>query len=270
MSKKEFVPVALVEKLAGQGKSEPEIIQQLRSQGFTPSQINSALKEALKKAVERPQPLLRPAISTEAVPEKFKPMRRPEELKPLEELKPIEEKPEHIGGPPEKMLIPPQLRPFEIIPEAEKISQPEKPKHEAPKHEAPKYEMPKHEAQAEEAAPAIAPPRQIPTAAPTMRVRPPEIRHEITLEELVEQIVDEHAKKVEGKLGDFEHREHELQQRLTILEDNLHNFQSKLDAHLKDSSAKLGEIAETTEAFAARFSALETAFKEFAQFMKRE
>ncbi len=47
----QFVPTELVQRLAGQGLSEPEIINQLRSQGFSPSQIDSALSQALKTAV---------------------------------------------------------------------------------------------------------------------------------------------------------------------------------------------------------------------------
>ena len=109
-----------------------------------------------------------------------------------------------------------------------------------------------------------------PPAQPTAYVKPPEVRHEITLEELVEQIVGEHAKKVEGQIGDFERQQHELQQRLTILEDSTKGMQSALDAHVKTSSAKMENIENTLENFSARFEALETAFKQFSEFMKKK
>jgi len=283
VEKKEFIPTDLVAKLAGQGKSEPDIIKQMRAQGFTPSQIDKALKLALKEAVEKPQSLLRPDIGTEPeeIPEMFKPTRRP-----LMEVKEKEStiRPTH----PEKMLVPPELHLAEIPvseepPKAPQKEMPAKEMKETPVEEetkavpaktyvaTPTEHKPKHTEYVPRSqyAPMQSRPQYQPPA-PTAYVKPPEVRHEITLEELVEQIVGEHAKKVEGQIGDFERQQHELQQRLTILEDSTKGMQSALDAHVKTSSAKMENIENTLENFSARFEALETAFKQFSDFMKKK
>lgn len=250
--RKEFIPTDLVEKLASQGKSEPEIIQQLRSQGFTPSQIDKALKVALKEAVEKPQSLLRPDIGTEPeeIPEKFRPTR-----KPLMEVR--EKELTH----PEKTLIPPELHLAEIpVPE------------EPPKMETPKVEKPVEHFEAKQPARPVHPskPIQYPTVPPTGTFRPPEVRHEITLEELAEQIVAEHEKKVEGRMNDFERVDKETQQRLAKMEESVSKFQSTLDSHMKESRIRIDKMEELLDSFSARFEALETAFKQFADFVKKK
>lgn len=69
----QFVPTEFVQRLAGQGMSEPEIINQLRAQGFSPSQIDAALSQALKTAVAPPEtitagPAVRSVIEPLALP----------------------------------------------------------------------------------------------------------------------------------------------------------------------------------------------------------
>ncbi len=51
----EYIPVDIVQKLASQGMPDPEIISQLRAQGFSPMQIDRALSQAIKSAVSRSQ-----------------------------------------------------------------------------------------------------------------------------------------------------------------------------------------------------------------------
>lgn len=51
-----YIPIDAVRALAGQGLSEPEIINELRKQGYSPSQIDFALTGALKTEVGGPQP----------------------------------------------------------------------------------------------------------------------------------------------------------------------------------------------------------------------
>ncbi|MBR9682235.1 MAG: hypothetical protein GOV02_01035, partial [Candidatus Aenigmarchaeota archaeon] len=50
-----YVPTDLVQRLASQGMSEPEMISRLRREGFAPSQINDALRSQIKREVA-PQP----------------------------------------------------------------------------------------------------------------------------------------------------------------------------------------------------------------------
>ncbi len=55
MPPQEYIPTDIVQKMASQGMPEPEIISQLRAQGFSPMQIDRALSQAIKSAVSLPQ-----------------------------------------------------------------------------------------------------------------------------------------------------------------------------------------------------------------------
>ena len=250
MEKKEYIPTELVEKLSAQGKAEPEIIQQLRSQGFTPSQINKALQQALKHAVEKPQPLLRPSMPTDDIPEKFRPTRRPEEIHSVQE------------SPIEKVMVPPELHLAEVpVSTKEEKQEPKKEQVQKSEHiqkpveNVPKYERAEH---------------QYPQRPTTSTVRPLEVSHEVTLEELVEQIVSEHGHKIEGSINEIEKIEKELQQRLGTLEEDFKSLHSSLDNNNKDFRKRLESTEDMLESFAARFEALENAFKDFSQFMKKK
>lgn len=54
LPQQEYIPVDIVQRLASQGMSEPEIISQLRMQGFSPAQIDKALSQAIKTAISLP------------------------------------------------------------------------------------------------------------------------------------------------------------------------------------------------------------------------
>lgn len=55
MPPQEYIPVDIVQRMASQGMPEPQIISQLRAQGFSPMQIDKALSQAIKSAVTLPQ-----------------------------------------------------------------------------------------------------------------------------------------------------------------------------------------------------------------------
>lgn len=55
MPPQEYIPVDIVQRMASQGMPEPQIISQLRAQGFSPMQIDRALSQAIKSAVTLPQ-----------------------------------------------------------------------------------------------------------------------------------------------------------------------------------------------------------------------
>jgi prefoldin subunit 5 len=54
------VPVDRVASLSSQGMSEPEIIRTLRSEGYSPMEVDSAMKEALRSAVKPSGPRMMP------------------------------------------------------------------------------------------------------------------------------------------------------------------------------------------------------------------
>ncbi len=90
----EYIPVDIVQKLASQGMPEPEIISQLRVQGFSPMQIDRALSQAIKSAVSRPQYPIQPRT---APPERVVPgpqVRTAIEPAPLPESPPFDFSPQ--------------------------------------------------------------------------------------------------------------------------------------------------------------------------------
>jgi hypothetical protein len=110
--KEEFIPADLVRRLYNEGKGETEVIMQLRSQGFTPSQIDKAMKavpkpkhvapvEAPRKEEYRgplPKELVRPIARAEAPEQR--------QFSPLEGA--------DVGATPENITIPEELRPIEV------------------------------------------------------------------------------------------------------------------------------------------------------------
>jgi len=106
---KEFIPTDLVKKLASEGKTEREIYNQLRAQGFMPTQIERAMKEAIKGAVMGPKPITLPVPKGPAA--------RPEVSgRPM----PMKSREAAVGRPPEKILVPESLKPIEL-PEAPEV-----------------------------------------------------------------------------------------------------------------------------------------------------
>jgi DNA-binding transcriptional MerR regulator len=122
--KTEYIPVDVVQRLAGQGYSEADIISQLRQQGFTPSQIDKALTGALKSKIGGPQPPVERRMPQQRPPERVvpgpivKPVLEPLELsKPPSEFT-FEEKPEEFTEKPEipkKEEIGPEITLEEVI-----------------------------------------------------------------------------------------------------------------------------------------------------------
>jgi DNA-binding transcriptional MerR regulator len=96
---KGFVPVDRVRELSERGFAESEIIDILRAEGFSPSEVDKALTQAIKLRVEEPAP---------------KPPEKKEELKlpTVEEIKP---------KPPEAPKVPEVTLPAEYYPSTEYI-----------------------------------------------------------------------------------------------------------------------------------------------------
>lgn len=122
MPPQEYIPVDIVQKMASQGMPEPQIISQMRTQGFSPMQIDKALSQAIKSAVSLPSsgqmqaappervvagPQVRAAINPAVLPESpsfdFSPQQNmPQEFTFEENAQQFAEKPEvpqQAGGP---------------------------------------------------------------------------------------------------------------------------------------------------------------------------
>ncbi len=241
MAKEEFIPVDMVKKLAKEGKTEPEIIASLRSHGFTPRQIDSAMRTALKNAVERLPP---PAAAP--------PLRPPE----------IRSPPPHghapMGIPPEHIQVPRELMPMEIPSEAMpaplKLSTP--PHGLAGKHVHGK--VPEH------AAPAH-PPARIPGTAGQGHDG-----SEIGLEELIEAVVAERMKEVQSAVSKAESAHSSMTRQI----DEMHLLDRKLEDMEKrvqvDLRQHMEESRSLEDRLGSRVAALETSFKELASWLKKK
>ena len=242
MAKEEHIPVDLVHKLAKEGKTEPQIITTLRSHGFTPKQIDAAMRTALKSAVERlPAP---PAA----------PLLRPPELR-----SPLPHGPTPFGVPTERIQIPRELMPMEI---GEPMKLPSTPQGLAGKH-------PDHGK-----APPVKPGHPVHNIAPAHMPAPLGVSSpqgsEIGIEELVESIVNEHVKEFQSAVDKAESTHRNMTKQM----DEMHALDKKLEdmekSILTNLKQHLEESRSIEDRLASRISALETSFKELAGWMKKK
>lgn len=119
-----FVPIDLVQRMAAAGMPEPIIAAQLRARGFSPPQIETALREALKVEVGRPSgegPIGPPAEE------------RPPEMPPVPpvELPPVARPPAYpapVAAPvPRQLGIPPERVTTPLPPQAQTVMTFERP-----------------------------------------------------------------------------------------------------------------------------------------------
>jgi len=233
-----YVPTDLVQRFASQGMSEPEIIARLRDRGFTPPQINDALRTALKSQVTGPQPMERPpmrsmgpepmgmAPSPEFAQQRPQQMMMPERTQPMQEMQ----------APPQQEV--PRFRPPERV-----VSQqmaPQRRFNEAPAPE----QMFTYErgGEAEDV---------------------PEESGEITLEEVVEGIVSDKWSEFEERLGMFEKRDVQLQGQIEDLRKKVSLVEKSLQEREGTYVGKLDEFGDSMDNIEGRIGSIEKIFKEF-------
>ena len=238
----EFVPTELVKKFAGQGKTEGEIILELRNRGFTPRQIDRALKIAIKEEVTR-----KPSPASH------------------EEERPRHHEPEHHVREPEvphgKIEIPEELRPVDMAPPPETDTE----EHMLRAPRVPKMPTGEEEGSERENEAAM-PERDIVVPSPEHHTPSTGVHHSanVNIEELVEAVVAEQMRQLQSKINAMgreaaekpEHAKHEKPDKHT------EEMEKKLAAHLSDLKDALSDLE-------ARTSALEKAFKDLARHVKK-
>ncbi|MBI4015812.1 MAG: hypothetical protein HY362_03800 [Candidatus Aenigmarchaeota archaeon] len=212
--KRVFIPIDLAKKLAGEGKNEGDIIEELKKRGFTPFQIDNALKAALKDAVV-PK---RPYVSTLPPPQESIPMAESETPVNVAGV----EKPSE-GYPPEKILIPEKLQP-------------------------------------------LAPPGERP---PAMDETKPSAG-EVTVEELVESVVEERWQGMAEKIGAFLNKEESIASELKSLREKIEDVSSAEKATDSTLSQQIDQFSSDHGKLETRLKALEKAFKEFAEWSRKK
>ncbi len=246
----DYVPVEIVQRLFSDGKSEQEIVAQLRLQGFTPQQISSAINQSIKQVVKGETPAAPP--------------------KPL-------------GLAPEERPLPPARQQTEGVPRP-RVSAGPQPMQISRRPEPPPRAMPPQQMRpAPQASPtmnmqAAEPARGSQMGIPPERISvPPEFKtiisgeppvmgrttSEISLEELVEAVVNERWIKFEEKLSIFESREVNLQQQIQELRKKLDEVREENKKQESTLVEKLDEFGGNLDKSQARIGSIESAFREF-------
>lgn len=219
----EYIPTDIVQKMASQGMPEPEIISQLRSQGFSPMQIDRALSQAIKSAVSLPQK------QPQQYPSQFQLPQQPAR-----------------GAPPERIVPGPQVRsateplsfqqapPFDFSPQSQNMS---------------------NEFTFEETPQEFVESPQIP--------QPPEGGPEITLEEVIEGIVADRWASFEERLNGFDQRDQQLEQKIEDLRKQADEVRGLVGKSEQTFVGKLEEFGGHIGGIESRIGSIEKAFRDF-------
>jgi Holliday junction resolvasome RuvABC DNA-binding subunit len=239
--KEEFIPTDLVKRLYNEGKGETEVITQLRAQGFTPSQIDKALKAVPKPKHAEPHglPVKQEAYRGPLPKEVIRPVSRAE----APEHRPFTPEPlgnEEIGSTSEDINIPDELKPIDIVGHAPPKSAPSK-------------------REKEEHLPPPAPVSAGIAAAP-----------KISLEEMTEAIVNEQEKKLYAHLDRLQADHDANVKKINDIGAKLDALAAELKVLERAVDAKSSFAADSNKELAVKVEALETAFKGLAHLLHKK
>jgi len=250
----DYIPADIVQKLFSQGKSEQEIVAQLRLQGFTPQQINSAINQSIKQVVKGEAP------SAPAAPPK------PLGLAPEEKFIPSAAE-QTAGVPRPRVSAGPQPMPISRRAEPPRQAMPPAQMRPAPPQAPPSMNM--QTAEPARGAQMGIPPERIsvpPEFKTIISGEPPVMGRttsEISLEELVEAVVNERWIKFEEKLSIFESREVNLQQQIQELRKKIDELREENKKQESTLVEKIDEFGGNLDKSQARIGSIESAFREF-------
>ncbi|RLJ09495.1 MAG: hypothetical protein DRP15_03570 [Candidatus Aenigmatarchaeota archaeon] len=244
-----IIPVERVITLSSQGMSEPEIIETLKKEGYTPYQVDAALKQALKNTVNVTPTPPSPPRTQEPLAE-FK--------KPEPEIKP-EPSPVGVKKPSEGFIGPdtskPPIEPPIGFEEFERLrSQTER---ETPR---PEFESP-----VEPAAPLGFEDEELKPLPKLVKKSDKEsIKEERRrmIEELVETIVEDKWKEFTTRFSDFEDRLGDVENKISSLEKRLKDIEEGRSAEFQDIENKIDSYKQNIAEMSAKMSSLEKAMKD--------
>ncbi|MBL7160139.1 MAG: hypothetical protein ISS95_01095 [Candidatus Aenigmarchaeota archaeon] len=266
---RKYIPVEVVQKLSGEGRSEAEITSFLSSQGFSEGEIDKALKIAIKAGVEEelegeeePEeiedaermegPPERPTVTAEARETGIS--RRPSEEMQAEEYEDTNNMRDEEHSPPisenmreggtaapisdeEKTELPAGLAPITPIPSREEVPL-------ATEEGAPYEEDSETSGTAEEAGLSSG---------------------EITIEEIVESVIAEKWLDFEKRLGDFEQRDMKHDRQIQEIEKKIGNFVKEGGKSEKDIANEIEVLSDSIMDMQTKVNALEKSFKGLAE-----
>jgi len=259
-------PIERVNALSSRGLSESDIIRSMEEEGYTPTEIDSAMNEALKNA------------ATRAGPREF--------LPPKERLTPDRSpEPEMERGPPmpesafDESRGPPRPEPAEApLPEPEPIQPappapaPERAEPAGPETPRPPFnynefgEM--RQASPEPEEPSLPGERSSTFDFPEEDISGYEDREHSRdtmmreTEELVESIVEEKWSMIRSELGDIHANIENLDSRIVSLEQSISQAQDSKNNQVKDIDSKIDTYKESISEMSSRLEAMEGAIKD--------
>ncbi len=241
---KNYIPVNLVQRYASQGMPEGRIIEELRKQGFSPSQVDSALRSVLKRQVSQPIREAPPqrAPVREMNKEEFPSMQMGRGVAPMPAQRPMPER------------RPPQQR----APEQ-------------PVQRGPPQQMPQPRPEQRQALPIQEQPQiQIPSRPEpsTYTFEEPEKMigpglEDITLEEIIEGIVAEKWNDFEDKLANFEERDLQLQEQIGEIRNSIKEVEKLVISKEQNLVGQFDEFGGSMTDIQGRIGSIEKVFKEF-------
>ena len=242
--KRVYIPVDLVLNYASQGLSEGEITLRLKEQGFEQQYIDRAMRIALKERIS-------PETLSHNIPDSTVPATAPNSDY-------------HMATP--LGLEPPQpmaQAPPQITRRPQPVQQPQQPQQIA---QAPPMGMPPERVVSPQG-PRHMSPKEARDASFTFEGRDPQRFHsapeEITIEELIEGIVDERWRDFEERLIDFEKRDMQLESEIADMRKTIREFKGSLSTKDEGLITKLDEFSGSVDNIEGRIGSIEKVFKDF-------
>lgn len=219
-----------VRSLSAQGLSEPEIIRTLRTEGYSPSDVDRAMKEAIKTAVSPPRGE-GPPTPRSRFEEEFGPVAREERMEPR---------------PPERLPPPPEDE-FELA---------EFPRERFPEEEPPPRQMGPPGG--------WRPPEEMPPMQMLERrgapMPPGMSRSEV--EEIVEVVVEDRLRSFELSSADLNRKLDILGSRVSALETTLGQIKGVKASEVDDLRTNIQAYKESINELSSRIEGMEHAVKE--------
>jgi len=303
----DFIPLEIVERLSKQGLTEMEIISQLKLRGFHEDQINRAVNESIKQGViGKPGIPARPNV--DAGENNIDISRHPEPAlqQPQSSLPP--KQPVSMSRPPEEISLPDNIKPMELSeigfgkapkPLAGTAAQPRPLPTQAPAMPKPLTTQPAapkpltgiptqprpivqptplaHTPQPTRAPMPI--PMQRPVQQPAPIPQPAPLpkpvgvssfkQHDITIEELVEEVVNTEIKKSNKKISELLGKDTQLHDEIQTIGKKISKLAKVTEKKTSETESKVGDISSRVISMENRISALEQAFKSFGTAVSR-
>ncbi len=253
------IPTQRVVELSSEGMSEPEIIRVLKKEGYSPMEVDKAMKEALRSSAVRaaagPQPPFEPR-NLPPPPQRPQP-RFPQEPAPAP-AEPQEKRRIFPEEPPEP--VPEERQPAPPLPEERmgppsEAELPELPGMEKPRPAARPLPPLPGEERFEEEIPHIPAPTQKPKRSKAMERRR-------MFEEIAEGVVEEKWDSFEKYIDEIHKKIRSLRKKVNYLEEIIDKIQSERASEIEEIKAAIETYKTSINEISARMEGVEKAVRD--------